>query len=614
MVERTLVDEIISIIHSEANNNPLPLKCTIHETYPNGLIDVLLENGTILTYLPVIGSPSVGDTGVLLYLDDEKNNQIIITNGGSITDTGWQNVSFSADYTNYPDDSLKIRRIGNIVEINGSWTALKNKTASSAPIPFATIDEEFRPESDVYVRQQGPGMNTYLLLVEPNGNVYWSKYGTSSSSNITASNRHICHALWTVNGGAVAGGGSTGTGGSNVDLSNYIQKSSTSGLVKNDGSIDTTSYLSSLPSHTHMKSEITDFTHTHSIDDVAGLQTTLNEKANTSHTHTTSEITDFPVIPDVSNYIQKSSITGLVKNDGSIDSNDYVTSQELPSKLSDLTNDTGFITLSALNDYVTKDNLSIKYSNEIPTEVDPSEPYSLCIVKSSNGYDVYSIQSTGWVKSATIPSDFAISSHNHNDLYYTKSEVDNMNLGGGGEVDLSNYIQKSSITGLVKNDGSIDSNDYVTSQELPSKTSDLINDSSFTTLQAVYPVGSIYMSINNTNPSVLFGFGVWEKIEDKFLLGSGTTYANGSTGGSADSVVVSHSHKPNTDGEYIVTSEDPTANNTKVAYSSNGNRWVDGQTSQSHFHHRTGTSTVGEDGTGKNMPPYLAVNIWKRTA
>ena len=34
-------------------------------------------------------------------------------------------------------------------------------------------------------------------------------------------------------------------------LTNYIQKSSTSGLVKNDGSIDTTSYLSSLPSHTH---------------------------------------------------------------------------------------------------------------------------------------------------------------------------------------------------------------------------------------------------------------------------------------------------------------------------------------------------------------------------
>lgn len=95
MVERTLADEIISIVHSEANNNPLPVKCTIHETYSNGLIDVLLENGDIVTYLPVIGSPHVGDTGVLLYLDDENNNQIIITNGGGgggSTSVSWGNI------------------------------------------------------------------------------------------------------------------------------------------------------------------------------------------------------------------------------------------------------------------------------------------------------------------------------------------------------------------------------------------------------------------------------------------------------------------------------------------------------------------------------------------
>ena len=96
MVERTLADEIISIVHSEANNNPLPVKCTIHETYSNGLIDVLLENGNIVTYLPVIGSPRVGDTGVLLYLDDETNNQIIITNGGGggggSTNVSWGNI------------------------------------------------------------------------------------------------------------------------------------------------------------------------------------------------------------------------------------------------------------------------------------------------------------------------------------------------------------------------------------------------------------------------------------------------------------------------------------------------------------------------------------------
>lgn len=560
MVERTLVDEIISIIHSEANNNPLPVKCTIHETYSNGLVDVILENGNILTYLPVIGSPRVGDTGVLLYLDDEKSNQIVITNGGSNIDTGWQNVSFLDGYTN-SGDNLKIRRIGNIVEIKGIWTVLENKIASLNPVKFATIDEMFRPESNVRVIQQGAGMNTYLLTVDPNGNVYWSRYGTSSSSQLTASNNYLCHALWIVNGGAVGGGGSNGTGGSNVDLSNYYTKGELDQLIPNE-------------------------------------------------------------------------LSDLINDTG------YITSSALPSKLSDLTNDTGFITASALNDYITKDNLSIKYSNEIPTEVDPSEPYSLCIVKSSNGYDVYSIQesSTGgsgeWVKSATIPSDFAVSSHNHNDLYYTKSEVDNMNLGGGGgEIDLSNYIQKSSITGLVKNDGSIDSNDYVTSQELPSKTSDLTNDSSFTTLQAVYPVGSIYMSVNNVNPSVLFGFGVWEKIEDKFLLASGTTHANGSTGGSADSVVVSHNHTQNSHTHKAPSNRNFVLIGKGVNWNYSGKIKIrtDGSTTAYYYPHSDKDTdgiwehdetaeasptinSTGEDGTNKNMPPYLAVNIWKRTA
>ena len=40
------------------------------------------------------------------------------------------------------------------------------------------------------------------------------------------------------------------------------------------------------------------------------------------------------------------------------------------------------------------------------------------------------------------------------------------------------------------------------------------------------------MSVNNTNPSNLFG-GTWTQLKDRFLLGAGSTYTNGSTGGSA---------------------------------------------------------------------------------
>ena len=55
---------------------------------------------------------------------------------------------------------------------------------------------------------------------------------------------------------------------------------------------------------------------------------------------------------------------------------------------------------------------------------------------------------------------------------------------------------------------------------------------------AVYPVGSIYLSVNSTSPATLFG-GTWEQIKDRFLLCSGDSYTANTTGGSAS---VSHTH------------------------------------------------------------------------
>ena len=136
----------------------------------------------------------------------------------------------------------------------------------------------------------------------------------------------------------------------------------------------------------------------------------------------------------------------------------------------------------------------------------------------------------------------------------------------------------------------------------------------------IYPVGSIYMSVNNTNPSTFFG-GTWEQIQDKFLLASGSTYSAGTTGGSANAVVVSHSHDPSngTDYGFMSYQQGGSVTRTKVNVSSGSRYAILGKsgassTDASGLNFSATTDTQGISGTGKNMPPYLAVYVWKRIA
>lgn len=129
----------------------------------------------------------------------------------------------------------------------------------------------------------------------------------------------------------------------------------------------------------------------------------------------------------------------------------------------------------------------------------------------------------------------------------------------------------------------------------------------------VYPVGSIYMSVNSTNPANLFG-GTWEQIQDTFLLASGTTYTAGATGGSADAVLVEHTHGTGNSlwTTFTVTKPDGTITRGSVKSGTGASNVVK---SDSAFNNDVAkVETVGESATGKNMPPYLAVYVWKRTA
>lgn len=120
-------------------------------------------------------------------------------------------------------------------------------------------------------------------------------------------------------------------------------------------------------------------------------------------------------------------------------------------------------------------------------------------------------------------------------------------------------------------------------------------------LNIIYPIGSVYISTNSANPATLFG-GTWERIQDKFILASGSTYSAGSTGGEA-----THT---------LTIDEMPSHNHNAYLYGGNlasapGRLLFDTGAGQEFYN---SIKSAGGNKPHNNMPPYLAVYVWKRTA
>ena len=118
----------------------------------------------------------------------------------------------------------------------------------------------------------------------------------------------------------------------------------------------------------------------------------------------------------------------------------------------------------------------------------------------------------------------------------------------------------------------------------------------------LFPIGYVYISVNNTNPGTIFG-GTWEQIKDTFLLACGDTYANGATGGEAT---------------HTLTIEEMPRHKHDIEMTSSG---VGYQIERVPFGNQSvwGNSNLPIKPTGgsqphNNMPPYLAVYIWKRVS
>ena len=91
-----------------------------------------------------------------------------------------------------------MRRIAYVVEIQGIAKFTKNQSATSTKTPFATIPNKYCPSKDVDVMQLGNVKNVYNLTIKTNGDVCWSRYGTTSSVGVNATSYLYVHATWTI--------------------------------------------------------------------------------------------------------------------------------------------------------------------------------------------------------------------------------------------------------------------------------------------------------------------------------------------------------------------------------------------------------------------------------
>lgn len=137
-------------------------------------------------------------------------------------------------------------------------------------------------------------------------------------------------------------------------------------------------------------------------------------------------------------------------------------------------------------------------------------------------------------------------------------------------------------------------------------------------LEQIYPVGSIYMSMSATSPATIFG-GTWTQLQNRFLIGAGSSYAVGAEGGAT-----SHAH--GTNAHALTISEIPSHSHT-FGYS-NWSMYDASNSGDAEYSNVAGyaytktTNTVGGGAahthgnttTATTMPPYKAVYMWYRTA
>jgi len=354
----------------------------------------------------------------------------------------------------------------------------------------------------------------------------------------------------------------------------------------------------------------------------------LDTKANSSSIPTkTSDLTnDSGFLTSHQDISGKADKTGYNANKNLVTNNDGTITTEnkptIPTKTSDLTNDSGFLT--SHQDISGKLNIS-----------QTSYKGKNVVVDSSSGNITFENKPTIPTKTSDLTNDSGYVTSSGSTVSYSQTQSSGTNTYTIGKITINGtettlygkdtnttYTIPSASTSTPAKDtasGTYGSGTaYARANHAHPKSSiyaeaEHKHDTGDINglINLIYPVGSIYMSVISTSPATLFG-GTWVQLKDRFLLGAGDTYSNGGTGGAATHTLTtnempSHTHNAWTkalDGWAIWGQKNGNM------FTSSSYTWEGSNVNVSDINSLTNT---GSGAAHNNMPPYLVVYMWKRT-
>ena len=195
-----------------------------------------------------------------------------------------------------------------------------------------------------------------------------------------------------------------------------------------------------------------------------------------------------------------------------------------------------------------------------------------------------------------------------------------MDMQGNGIIDLGNFstsdvyisqtFDEQNITSdctLIRCSGSIVIASGATVNAIDSPSLTATGDG--TLLRNGYAVGDFFIG---TNSLAERAGGEWTQILDRFLVGAGNSYALGSTGGESTHTLTIE-EMPNHRHDGIESGNDTGGLNVDNNYGS-GNAYAVSPSPNNDQSFGFKTTLTGGSQAHNNLPPYLAVNIWRRDA